>query len=213
MPGAARCSRLQSAGPGGVQRLTEDAAWQPERLAREIQARGEETLFVGNGALVYREKLTAARAEFASQSSLPDGGGPGRARHPPVHPRGHRPAPRAATALCTQDGRGDRLGRQGVVILRPDRVKIAKKNPSEAPTVGTGRRTDGARAGGSTPLPRPGRALADAAPSRARRARDRARRLPAAVERRAVLPRACAAQHASLPGRAPGQVAGRDTAG
>ena len=52
--------------PGGVQRLSEYVAWRPERLAGEVQGRSQEVLFVGNGALVYRDKLTAARAEFAS---------------------------------------------------------------------------------------------------------------------------------------------------
>lgn len=54
--------------PGGVQRRSEFRAWRPERLADEIEARREDVLFVGNGALLYRDKLPSARAEFASVS-------------------------------------------------------------------------------------------------------------------------------------------------
>jgi tRNA threonylcarbamoyladenosine biosynthesis protein TsaB len=54
--------------PGGVQRRSEFRAWSPDRLAGEIEARGEDVLFVGNGALLYRSRLPEARSEFASVS-------------------------------------------------------------------------------------------------------------------------------------------------
>lgn len=55
--------------PGGVQRESEYTAWPPDRLAGEIAAGAKEVLFVGNGALAYRDRLSAERAEFASAAS------------------------------------------------------------------------------------------------------------------------------------------------
>jgi tRNA threonylcarbamoyladenosine biosynthesis protein TsaB len=52
--------------PGGVQRISDYRAWEPARLAGEIEARREDVLFVGNGALLYKDVLPKARTEFAS---------------------------------------------------------------------------------------------------------------------------------------------------
>jgi tRNA threonylcarbamoyladenosine biosynthesis protein TsaB len=54
--------------PGGVTRQTAFEVGPPERLVAELQARGEEVLLVGSGALVYRRALEDAvtRVEFAS---------------------------------------------------------------------------------------------------------------------------------------------------
>jgi tRNA threonylcarbamoyladenosine biosynthesis protein TsaB len=41
--------------PGGVQRMSDYAVGSPDDLASEIQARGEEALVVGDGALRYRD--------------------------------------------------------------------------------------------------------------------------------------------------------------
>lgn len=54
--------------PGGVQRITDYRAWDPRRLATEIEARREDVLFVGSGAHLYRDMLPKARSEFASIS-------------------------------------------------------------------------------------------------------------------------------------------------
>jgi tRNA threonylcarbamoyladenosine biosynthesis protein TsaB len=56
--------------PGGVTRETGFAVGPPERLAAELGASGEETLLVGNGALLYRRQLEDAGTpvEFASAS-------------------------------------------------------------------------------------------------------------------------------------------------
>lgn len=56
--------------PGGVARETEVAAATPERLAAELESSPEETLMVGNGALLYRRRLEEAggHLEFASAS-------------------------------------------------------------------------------------------------------------------------------------------------
>lgn len=54
--------------PGGVARETDPVVGSPARLAAEIEASGEETLLVGNGALLYRREFRrdAPRVEFAS---------------------------------------------------------------------------------------------------------------------------------------------------
>lgn len=54
--------------PGGVQRETDFLVGAPDRLAAELEARREDTMLVGNGALVYRRQLEEAgsHVEFAS---------------------------------------------------------------------------------------------------------------------------------------------------
>jgi tRNA threonylcarbamoyladenosine biosynthesis protein TsaB len=47
--------------PGGVQRLTEPTVGSAADLAADLEALGEEVLFVGDGALRYREVLTRVR--------------------------------------------------------------------------------------------------------------------------------------------------------
>jgi tRNA threonylcarbamoyladenosine biosynthesis protein TsaB len=47
--------------PGGVQRLTEPSVGTAEDLAAEIEARAEDVLFVGDGALRYRDVLGRVR--------------------------------------------------------------------------------------------------------------------------------------------------------
>jgi tRNA threonylcarbamoyladenosine biosynthesis protein TsaB len=57
--------------PGGVARETEYAVGTAERLAADLEASGEETLLVGDGALRYRAELEASGTpvEFGSASS------------------------------------------------------------------------------------------------------------------------------------------------
>ena len=54
--------------PGGVSRSSEFTVATPEGLLAELEARGEEVLLVGDGALRYRRELSAlgGRVEFAS---------------------------------------------------------------------------------------------------------------------------------------------------
>lgn len=56
--------------PGGVTRETGYSVGPPERLAAELAASGEETLLVGNGALLYQRELSGSGTpiEFASAS-------------------------------------------------------------------------------------------------------------------------------------------------
>jgi tRNA threonylcarbamoyladenosine biosynthesis protein TsaB len=54
--------------PGGVTRQTDFEVGSPARLTAELEARGEDVLLVGNGALVYRRDLEGAgtHVQFAS---------------------------------------------------------------------------------------------------------------------------------------------------
>ncbi len=57
--------------PGGVVREGDHLVAKPEHLAAEMQARPEEVLLAGNGAILYRRELegVGARVEFASPVS------------------------------------------------------------------------------------------------------------------------------------------------
>jgi len=54
--------------PGGVARESDYAVASPEHLAADLQARGEEVLLVGNGAILYRKRLEelGTGVDFAS---------------------------------------------------------------------------------------------------------------------------------------------------
>jgi tRNA threonylcarbamoyladenosine biosynthesis protein TsaB len=52
--------------PGGIQRVSEYHVESPQRLASEVGYHSGDVLFVGNGALVYREIVAHGRSEFAS---------------------------------------------------------------------------------------------------------------------------------------------------
>jgi tRNA threonylcarbamoyladenosine biosynthesis protein TsaB len=113
--------------PGGIQRLTDYVAWPPERLAAEIQARSEDTLFVGNGALVYRAKLPYARAEFASLAqSFPTALSLVELALPRFMREDSDPLLDLEPLYVRKTDAEIAWERRGVVILRPDRVKIPK---------------------------------------------------------------------------------------
>lgn len=54
--------------PGGIQRVSDYHVEKPERLVSEVSYHGGDVLYVGNGALVYRDVLTDGRAEIAAIS-------------------------------------------------------------------------------------------------------------------------------------------------
>lgn len=118
--------------PGGVQRLSEYVAWAPERLAAEVQGRSQEVLFVGNGALLYKEKLTAARAEFASAAqAFPTAAALVELALPRFIREDTDPLLELEPLYVRKTDAEIAWERQGVVIKRPDRVKIPKKQTGE----------------------------------------------------------------------------------
>lgn len=119
--------------PGGLQRESVYRAWVPERLAVDIEARAQDALFVGNGALLYRERLQTERCEFASiEYAFPRAD----VLVELAVPRFQREEfdsiydleplyVRKADAEITWEERG-------VVIERPDRVKVSKRTQRAA---------------------------------------------------------------------------------
>ena len=118
--------------PGGIQRLSDYVAWPPERLAGEVEARGEETLFVGNGALVYRAKLPHARTEYASHAqAFPTASSLVELALPRFMREDNDPLLELEPLYVRKTDAEITWDRRGVVILRPDRVKIPKKGSQE----------------------------------------------------------------------------------
>jgi tRNA threonylcarbamoyladenosine biosynthesis protein TsaB len=118
--------------PGGVQRVSEYVAWPPERLAAEVEARGEEVLYVGNGALVYRQILPHRRAEYSSLSqAFPAASALVELALPRFIREDTDPLLELEPLYVRKTDAEISWERRGVVILRPDRVKIPKKPPEE----------------------------------------------------------------------------------
>jgi len=118
--------------PGGVQRLSDYVAWPPERLAAEVQARSEETLYVGNGAAAYKERLPHARAEFASMAqAFPSAVALVELALPRFMREDNDPLLELEPLYVRRTDAEISWERRGVVILRPDRVKIPKKDPGK----------------------------------------------------------------------------------
>lgn len=118
--------------PGGVQRVSKYFVEPPERLAAEVESRIEDVLFIGNGALLYRDKLPTLRAEFAALSrSFPQAASLVELALPRFFREETDPLfdleplyLRKADAQIAWEARG-------VVIQRPNRVKIRKKDKDE----------------------------------------------------------------------------------
>jgi tRNA threonylcarbamoyladenosine biosynthesis protein TsaB len=118
--------------PGGVQRLGEFQAATPERLASEIEARGEEVLLVGDGALAYRERLPRPRAEVASASLAHPSAAALIELAVPRFIREEGDSPLALEPIYVRKADAEiAWERHGVVIRRPDRVKIPGRRRGE----------------------------------------------------------------------------------
>jgi len=113
--------------PGGLRRINEYLAWEPKSLAAEAIAHGERVLFVGNGAEVYADA-------FGGIGEVAGGG--------TQFPRAEALCELAALRFQRQEtipvGLVEPLyvrlsdaeinwERRGVLIERPDRVRISKK--------------------------------------------------------------------------------------
>ncbi|HEV2685716.1 MAG TPA: tRNA threonylcarbamoyladenosine biosynthesis protein TsaB, partial [Actinomycetota bacterium] len=113
--------------PHGVHRLSSYTAWEPKALAAEAIARDEDVLFVGNGALVYHDQLGEIGEVAAGGSQYP------RAEAlcelaAPMFERGETGSLPLLEPLYVRRSDAEiNWERRGVVIKRPDRVKISKK--------------------------------------------------------------------------------------
>lgn len=113
--------------PHGVHRLNEYTAWEPKALAAEAIAREEEVLFVGNGALVYHDELGEIGEVAGGGSQYP------RAEAlcelaAPMFDRDETTSIALLEPLYVRRSDAEiNWERRGVVIKRPDRVKISKK--------------------------------------------------------------------------------------
>ena len=120
--------------PGGVQRLSDYVAWPPERLAAEVETRSDETLYVGNGAEVYREQLPHTRGEFASSAhAFPSAVSLVELALPRFLREDSDPLLELEPLYVRKTDAEITWERRGVVILRPDRVKIPKKVTGKEP--------------------------------------------------------------------------------
>lgn len=116
--------------PGGIQRLSPYEATPPERLASEVEARGGDVLLVGSGALTYRSRLTGAGAEFAALSqAFPTALALVELALPRLIREDTDPLLELEPLYVRRSDAEIAWERQGVVILRPDRVKITKRKP------------------------------------------------------------------------------------
>ena len=113
--------------PHGVHRLSDYTAWEPKALAAEVIAREEEVLFVGNGALVYHDELgeigevAGGGSQYPRAEALCELAAPMFERHENTSIALLEPLyVRRSDAEINWE-------RRGVVIKRPDRVKISKK--------------------------------------------------------------------------------------
>jgi tRNA threonylcarbamoyladenosine biosynthesis protein TsaB len=114
--------------PGGIQRLSPYAVWPPDRLAGEVEARGGDVLFVGSGALTYRDRLTGGKTEFAALSqAFPTALALVELALPRFIREDTDPLLELEPLYVRRSDAEIAWERQGVVIQRPDRVKIAKR--------------------------------------------------------------------------------------
>ena len=112
---------------GGVHRLNDYSTWEPKALAAEVISRDEDVLLVGNGVVEYHDELGEI-GEVATGSSQ--------------YPRAEALCELAAPLFAREETtplalleplyvrRSDaeiNWERRGVVIKRPDRVRISKK--------------------------------------------------------------------------------------
>lgn len=115
--------------PGGVQRLGDYASWQPDALAHELRARGEEVLFVGNGATVYRQAMeTVLGAEFALASTqFPTADHLVELALPRFEREDTMPVARVEPLYVRKSDAEIKWEGRGVSIERPMRVKPSKR--------------------------------------------------------------------------------------
>jgi len=115
--------------PGGVKREGDHQAWDPDELAAELIARDEEVLFVGDGAHVY-PALKVERAEVAGGASrFPRADAIIELAMPRIEREEFTPVEQVEPLYVRKSDAEIKWEERGVVIERPDRIKIRKERP------------------------------------------------------------------------------------
>jgi tRNA threonylcarbamoyladenosine biosynthesis protein TsaB len=118
--------------PGGVQRVSKYFVEPPERLAIEVGSRIEEVLFIGNGALLYRDKLPTHRTEYAALSrAFPNAAALLELALPRFFREETDPLLDLEPLYLRRADAQISWEKRGVTIVRPDRVKTRKREDTE----------------------------------------------------------------------------------
>jgi tRNA threonylcarbamoyladenosine biosynthesis protein TsaB len=113
--------------PGGIHRLNDYAGWEPKALEAEVIARAEDVLFVGNGALVYHDELGEIGDVAAGGSQYPRAEALCELAAPHFEREETTPVALVEPLYVRRSDAEINWERRGVVIKRPDRVRISKK--------------------------------------------------------------------------------------
>ena len=113
--------------PHGVHRLSDYTAWEPKALAAEAIAREEEVLFVGNGALVFHDELGEIGEVAGGGTQYPRAEALCELAAPMFERDESTPVALLEPLYVRRSDAEINWERRGVVIKRPDRVKISKK--------------------------------------------------------------------------------------
>jgi tRNA threonylcarbamoyladenosine biosynthesis protein TsaB len=113
--------------PGGVHRLSDYAAWEPKALTVEVIERAEDVLFVGNGALVYHDELGEIGEVATGGSQYPRAEALCELAAPRFEREETTPVAFVEPLYVRKSDAEINWERRGVVIKRPDRVRISKK--------------------------------------------------------------------------------------
>jgi tRNA threonylcarbamoyladenosine biosynthesis protein TsaB len=112
---------------GGLRRLNEYLAWEPKSLAAEASAHGERVLFVGNGPAVYPDELGAIGEVATGGTQFPRAEVLCELAALRFQRQETTPVALVEPLYVRRSDAEINWERRGVVIERPDRVKISKK--------------------------------------------------------------------------------------
>lgn len=114
--------------PGGVQRVSKYFVELPERLAVEVSSRVEDVLFVGSGALLYRDRLPQHRTEWAALSrAFPNASALLELAAPRFFREETDPLLDLEPLYLRKSDAQIAWEQRGITIARPDRVKTRKR--------------------------------------------------------------------------------------
>jgi tRNA threonylcarbamoyladenosine biosynthesis protein TsaB len=114
-------------GPGGLRRLNEYLAWEPKALAAEAMGHGERLLFVGNGAAVYPDAFGGVGEVAAGGTQFPRAEALCELAALRFQREETTPVALVEPLYVRRSDAEINWERRGVVIERPDRVKMSKK--------------------------------------------------------------------------------------